>query len=196
MRKLGDHILCLDGAGGQSGQEVASVPPTNPSRLPIFYAWRGYLSTTSRHEKTPPEEATRQAGQSRWRTRATNSSRHGFSRVRSSPTSTSMIPNNRRSGKGLIALTDDGHQPYDGRMGRYPFYLDLSDRDVRDVLWLLASRWEEFRPADTEIVCLLWSLCDKDLRRLTRDAQSALGPCGPFRGNPPLWRYFALPILP
>jgi hypothetical protein len=36
-----------------------------------------------------------------------------------------------------------------GRMGSYPFYLDLSDRDVRDVLWLLASRWEEFRPDDT-----------------------------------------------
>ncbi|NQU24244.1 MAG: hypothetical protein HQ567_23430 [Candidatus Nealsonbacteria bacterium] len=34
-------------------------------------------------------------------------------------------------------------------MGSYPFYLDLSDRDVRDVLWLLASRWEEFRPDDT-----------------------------------------------
>ncbi len=37
-----------------------------------------------------------------------------------------------------------------------PFYLDLSDRDVRDVLWLLASRWEEFRPDDTRTLrCLV-----------------------------------------
>jgi hypothetical protein len=34
-------------------------------------------------------------------------------------------------------------------MDSYPFHLDLSDRDVRDVLWLLTSRWEEFRPDDT-----------------------------------------------
>ncbi len=41
-------------------------------------------------------------------------------------------------------------------MDSYPFYLDLSDRDVRDVLWLLASRWEEFRPDDTRTLrCLV-----------------------------------------
>ncbi len=53
-------------------------------------------------------------------------------------------------------MTGNCRRRYDEYMESYPFHLDLSDRDVRDVLWLLASRWEEFRPDDTRTLrCLV-----------------------------------------
>jgi hypothetical protein len=68
------------------------------------------------------------------------------------PVAPSMLPVSYQPSGQLSTshtLTATRHQPYDTRMGSYPFYLDLPDRDIRDVLWLLASRWEEFRPDDT-----------------------------------------------
>ena len=40
--------------------------------------------------------------------------------------------------------------------GTYPFCLDLSDRDVRDVLWQLVQRWDDDRPNDARTLrCLI-----------------------------------------